>query len=161
MILVSSFVCLCPIYWSRVLSREWRCSQSSADRRCPNYIWVINNSIAYKCASYIIDLTVVDFVYGMGYRNWYQDWGHCGVTNDPGSSPQPSGDDLGSSPQPEGEARGLWWASRVVGDTTMTESRYKFIFYHDASKHIKSMQIGVCICIRKSPIKLFQISHYG
>ena len=44
------------------------------------------------------------------YRNWYQDWGHCGVTND-----------LGSSPQPEGEARGLWWASQVVGDTTMTE----------------------------------------
>ena len=47
---------------------------------------------------------------GIGYRNWYQDWGHCGVTND-----------LGSSPQPEGEARGLWWASQVVGDTTMTE----------------------------------------
>ena len=45
-----------------------------------------------------------------GYRNWYQDWGHCGVTND-----------LGSSPQPEGEALGLWWASWVVGDTTMTE----------------------------------------
>ena len=33
----------------------------------------------------------------IGYRNWYQDWGHCGVTND-----------LGSSPQPEGEARWLW-----------------------------------------------------
>ena len=46
----------------------------------------------------------------IGYRNWYQDWGHCGVTND-----------LGSSPQPEGETRGLWWASQVVGDTTMTE----------------------------------------
>ena len=29
------------------LSREWRCSWSSADRRCSNYIWVINNSIAY------------------------------------------------------------------------------------------------------------------
>ena len=25
----------------------------------------------------------------MSYRNWYQDWGHCGVTNDLGSSPQP------------------------------------------------------------------------
>ena len=45
-----------------------------------------------------------------GYRNWYQDWGHCDVTND-----------LGSSPQPEGEAQGLWWASQVAGDTTMTE----------------------------------------
>ena len=29
--------------------------------------------------------------------------------------------DLGSSPQPEGEARGLWWASHVVNETTMTE----------------------------------------
>ena len=46
----------------------------------------------------------------IGYRNWYQDWGHCGVTND-----------LGSSPQPEGETRRLWWASQVVVDTTMTE----------------------------------------
>ena len=43
------------------------------------------------------------------YMHWYRDWGHCGVIND-----------LGSSPQPEGEARGLWWASQVVGDTTMT-----------------------------------------
>ena len=44
------------------------------------------------------------------YRNWYQYWGHCCLIND-----------LGSSPQPEGEARGLWWASQVVNETTMTE----------------------------------------
>ena len=42
MFLVSSCSCLCPIYWSQVLSREWRCSWSSADRRCSNFIWVIN-----------------------------------------------------------------------------------------------------------------------
>ena len=36
-------------------------------------------------------------------------------------SPRTKPEDLGSSPQPEGEARGLWWASQVVGDTTMTE----------------------------------------
>ena len=30
-----------------VLSWEWRCSWSSADRRCSNCIWVINNFIAY------------------------------------------------------------------------------------------------------------------
>ena len=41
-----------------MLSREWRCSWSSADRRCSNYIWVINNLIAYLSASYIRDLTV-------------------------------------------------------------------------------------------------------
>ena len=58
MILVSSCSCLCPIHWSQVLSRWWRCSWSSADRRCSNYIWVIDNFIANLGASYIRDLTV-------------------------------------------------------------------------------------------------------
>ena len=47
MFLVSSCSCLCPIQWSQVLGREWRCSWSSADRRCSNYIWVIENFIGY------------------------------------------------------------------------------------------------------------------
>ena len=59
MFLVSSRNCLCPIHWSQVLSREWRCSWSSADRRCSNYIWVIDNFIAYWGASYISELTVL------------------------------------------------------------------------------------------------------
>ena len=59
---VSSCSCLCPIYWSQVLSREWRWSWNSADRRCSNYIWIINNFIAYEGASYIIGLiSVKDF----------------------------------------------------------------------------------------------------
>ena len=33
--------------WSQMLSRERRCSWSSADRRCSNYIWLIDNFIAY------------------------------------------------------------------------------------------------------------------
>ena len=37
----------CAIFWSQVLSRDWRCSRTSADRRWSNYIWVINNCIAY------------------------------------------------------------------------------------------------------------------
>ena len=41
-----------------MLSWEWRCSWSSADRRCSNYIWMINNFIAYQGASYITDFTV-------------------------------------------------------------------------------------------------------
>ena len=59
MILVSSCCYLCQIHWSQVLSRERRCGWSSADRRCSNYIWVINNLIAYKGVSYIRGLTVV------------------------------------------------------------------------------------------------------
>ena len=55
MFLVSYCICLCPVYWSHVLSWEWRCSWSSAD----NYIWVINNLIAHKGAPYIRDLTVI------------------------------------------------------------------------------------------------------
>ena len=41
-----------------MLSREWRCSWSSADRRCSNYIWVIDNFIAHRGASYIRGFTV-------------------------------------------------------------------------------------------------------
>ena len=55
--LVSACSCLCAIYWSQVLSGEWRCSWSSAERRCCNYIWVIGNLIAYLSAPYIRDLT--------------------------------------------------------------------------------------------------------
>ena len=58
MILDSSSGCLRTLYWSQVLSRWWRCSWSSADRRCSNYIWVINNFIANLGASYIRGLTV-------------------------------------------------------------------------------------------------------
>ena len=56
---VSSCSCLCQIHWSQVLSWEWRCSWNSADRRCFNYIWVINKFIVYQGVSYIRDLTVV------------------------------------------------------------------------------------------------------
>ena len=41
MFLVFSCSPLCPIYISQMLSREWRCWWSSADRRCSNYVWVI------------------------------------------------------------------------------------------------------------------------
>ena len=41
-----------------VLSQEWRCSWSSADRRCSNYIWVINKFIACWGTPYIRSLTV-------------------------------------------------------------------------------------------------------
>ena len=57
--LLSSCSCLCVIYWSQVTSREWRCSRTSADRRCSNYIWVIKNVIAYQGAAYIGGLAVV------------------------------------------------------------------------------------------------------
>ena len=48
MSLVSACSCLCAIYWSHILSGEWICSWSNADRRCSNYIWVINNLVAYQ-----------------------------------------------------------------------------------------------------------------
>ena len=53
MLHVLSCSCLCPIHWSQVLGREWRCCWSSADRRCSNYIWLINNFIAYWGATCI------------------------------------------------------------------------------------------------------------
>ena len=56
---VSSYIYLCPIHWSQVLSREWKCSWSSADMRCSNYTWVINNSTVNYDASYIKGLTAL------------------------------------------------------------------------------------------------------
>ena len=52
-------IVFCALYWGQVLSGEWRCSWSNADRWCSNYIWVINNLIAYLSATYIRDLTVL------------------------------------------------------------------------------------------------------
>ena len=40
MFLILSCSCLCTINWIQVLSKEWRCSWSGADRRCSIYIWV-------------------------------------------------------------------------------------------------------------------------
>ena len=47
MFVVLSCTCLFAIYWSQVLSWKWRCSWSSAEKRCSNYIWVIDNFIAH------------------------------------------------------------------------------------------------------------------
>ena len=41
-----------PIHWSQVLSREWRCSWSSADRRCSNYILVMKKYCLLRCSLY-------------------------------------------------------------------------------------------------------------
>ena len=76
MFLVSSCSRLCPIHWSQALSREWRCSWSSADRRCSNYIFVIRNVIAYRSASYIRGFTVILWnlsfhFYHMGVSDFY------------------------------------------------------------------------------------------
>ena len=65
MLLVSSCRCLCPIHWSQVLSWEWRCSWSSADRRCSIYIWMINNFIAYSGVAYIRGLMLVHCYWGL------------------------------------------------------------------------------------------------
>ena len=83
MFLVSPCSCLRSIHWSHVLSWEWRCSWSSAARRCSNYIWVINNVIAYWGATYIRGFTVISviplkfrwffyeiYVYGTVYNKW-------------------------------------------------------------------------------------------
>ena len=58
MFLDSFCSCIWPIHWSQVLSREWRCSWSSANRRCSNYIWVIKNFIACYDTTYIGGLKV-------------------------------------------------------------------------------------------------------
>ena len=69
MFLVSSCSCLCPIHWSQVLSREWRCSWSSADRRCSNYIWmIIQNANMFSCFPKRFNMTRINVsVFLAGY----------------------------------------------------------------------------------------------
>ena len=58
-----------------VLRREWRCSWSSADRRCSNYIWFISNFIAHYGASYIRDVTVRAVMpYGANHSTHMIEW---------------------------------------------------------------------------------------
>ena len=52
----------------QVLSREWRCSWSSDDRRCANCIWVICKFIAYEASSYIRYLGVLSLSPGERQR---------------------------------------------------------------------------------------------
>ena len=59
MFLVLSCSCPCPNHWSQVFSPEWKCKSSSADRRSPNHIWMINNIIANEGTSYIRGLMVL------------------------------------------------------------------------------------------------------
>ena len=59
----------CPIHWSQLLNWGWRCS--NVDKRCFNYIWVINNLIASKDATYMRGLTKA-IEYGS----------NCGLFND-------------------------------------------------------------------------------
>ena len=56
---IYNVVIFLPIRWSQVLSLEWRCSWSSADRWCFKYIWLINNFITYKGTTYIRILTEI------------------------------------------------------------------------------------------------------
>ena len=60
-----------PVYWSQVLNGKWRCSWSSANRWCSNYIWVINNLIAYYSASSIRHFTVFSGKLGQYHGRWY------------------------------------------------------------------------------------------
>ena len=74
---LSSCSCLRSIHWSQVLNWEWRCSWSSADRRCSNYIWVIKKFYSLlRCDLYWRfygksawpNLTILqDWVYFSGY----------------------------------------------------------------------------------------------
>ena len=63
MFLVMSCPCPCAIYWCQWEHED--CSWSSADRRCFNYISVINHFIACLSGSCIRDMTVCDINYNI------------------------------------------------------------------------------------------------
>ena len=89
------------------------------------------------------------------YRNWYQYWGHCCLIND-----------LGSSPQPEGEARGLWWASQVVNETTMTEIEVSISILswwnQIIDEETNTVNLNAQICRKTAPgYSMVSCAHFG
>ena len=64
---------------------------------CPQ---VRTESLVYSLTSMVAPLK-----WGNGYKKWYQDWGHCGVTNDLESSTQPEGE----RPEAVVSFPGRWW----------------------------------------------------
>ena len=53
-----------------MFSREWRCSWSSAGRRCSNYIWVVNNFIANQGAVYIRQFDGISVYNRLDHHSW-------------------------------------------------------------------------------------------
>ena len=62
--------CLDPIHWTQMLSSEWR--YNCTDRRCSNYIWVINNFIAYWGETCIRALKAIgiEMIVRLSRRQW-------------------------------------------------------------------------------------------
>ena len=146
MFFVPSCSCLCPIHWSQVLSREWRCSWSSADRRNSNQICVIKNVIAYLGAIYITGLTVYPppprrnrcvFVATWFYHDDVPKWKHVprywpfvwGIHRSPVSSPH------------KGQWRGalmfslIWsWTKGCANNRNASDLRHHCVHYCPASR---------------------------
>ena len=63
-----------PIHWNQVLSRE-RCSWSSAERRCSNYIWAIINLLPTKVR------LILDVWRYITYSYWHGCWWPCDASS--------------------------------------------------------------------------------
>ena len=71
MVLALSCRCLCPIHWNQVLSREWRCSWSRADR------WILPNVLRNANLISILNIRYLSIMWNiarwpfLGLRLWY------------------------------------------------------------------------------------------
>ena len=136
MLLVSSCRCLFPIRWSHVLSWEWRCSWSSADRRCSDYIWVINNLIAYWSASPASQLFTQPFIQTQIKENTKarRHWSFCReFTGDQGICGKCS----------------IWWhhheittPGRVNPHPTIKKQRFSDSMHSGLVKHLSIDEVG-------------------
>ena len=76
----SSCHCLCSIHWNLVISRQRRCSWSSADRRCSKYIWVIKLFYClWRCALYqrfdgIYEYMFTNLLISWSIITWHMIW---------------------------------------------------------------------------------------
>ena len=134
MFLISISICLCAIYWSQVLSREWRCSWSSTSRQWSKYIWVINSFIAYYCAPYMRDLMVIDVKSKLVQ---VMAWCHqaCSGLVPSGNKPLPGPYSVEAFTQlPYGITRPQW------------VNQCKIIFFHKFSLELSSVKLVSFLC---------------
>ena len=82
------------------------------------------------------------------YRNWYQYWGHHGLINDLGSSPQPKGE-VHHSPRAKPDGCGEF--PRSLMRPHWPKLRYQFLFYRDEIKSMMNKQMLSSVNVQNRP----------
>ena len=118
------------------------------------FVWVCVLLLHWKLDGAICAMDVIDWNTSFlqqannCYRNWYQYWGHCCLSNGLGSSPQP----------------GRWRSPRAVVSSRLLirqqcpKLKYQFLFYHDETKLMMNKRILTIYMVKIVPQTVLKLS---